>query len=726
MALELPKAYDPKSVEAHWYQFWLEHGYFHADVDPTRPAYCITIPPPNVTGELHMGHALQHSVHDLIIRWKRMQGFNALCLPGTDHASISTQMKVVQQLAREGLSRYDLGREKFVERCWEWTEKYGGAILNQLKSLGCSYDWRRIRFTLDPGYYRAVLTAFVHFYDRGWIYRGLRVVNWCPECQTTVSDLEVVHKTVESSLWRIRYPAEDGGEGIIVATTRPETMLGDTAVAVSPKDERYQGRVGKRVVLPLVNRVIPIVADEFVDPEFGTGAVKVTPAHDPNDFDIGQRHALPSIIVIGKDGRMTAEAGAYAGLDRLEARQQIVATLEAEGLLVSLEPYSHSVGHHDKCDTVVEPLAMEQWFMRMRELADLALQQIREGKVGFVPERFTGAEIQWLENIRDWNISRQLWWGQRIPVWTCSACGEVIVQVDPPETCTRCGKETLEQDPDVFDTWFSSALWPFATLGWPDTTPELEYFYPTDLMITGRDILYLWIARMMMCSGEFLGKEPFREVMVHPTVMTHEGKRMSKSLGTGIDPLELTAEYGTDATRFGLVYQCGGSQDIRFSRDRLEMSRNFCNKLWNASRFVLMNLGDRPREQVTGPPAVATDLPLADRWVLSRLERTVAAVNEALQTLAVDDAAQRIYNFVWDEFCDWYVELAKPRLMASSGPLPDEEGPHEESNPDVRGVLLYVLERTLRLAHPFMPFITEAIWQSLPGAGESLMIARYP
>jgi valyl-tRNA synthetase len=716
MSQELPKSYDPKSVESRWYQYWMERGYFHADVDPARPAYCITIPPPNVTGELHMGHALQHSIHDLIIRWKRMQGLNTLCLPGTDHASISTQIKVVQQLRSEGIDWRALGREKFLERCWQWTEKFGGAILSQLKSLGCSYDWRRTRFTLDDAYYRAVLTAFVHFYERGWVYRGLRVVNWCPTCQTTVSDLEVEHKMVDSHLWQIRYPAEDGGEGVVVATTRPETMLGDTGVAVNPADDRYRDRAGARVRLPLMDRLIPIVADDFVDREFGTGAVKVTPAHDPNDFEIGQRHGLPSIVVIDKERRMTAEAGRFAGLEQTEARRQVVAALEEQGHLVGTEPYQHSVGHHDKCGTRLEPLALEQWFVRMRELADLALKQIREGRVTFEPERFTAAEVQWLEKIRDWNVSRQLWWGQRIPVWTCDACGAEIVQVDAPETCTKCGGGALTQDPDVFDTWFSSALWPFATLGWPEETPELAYFYPTDLMITGRDILFLWIARMMYCSEEFMGQEPFRRVLVHPTVMNHEGKRMSKSLGTGIDPLELTAEYGTDATRFGLVYQCGGSQDIRFQRDRLEMSRNFCNKIWNASRFVLMNL---PPGSASVPPAsvpASSDLELADRWILSRLERAVAFVNEALERLAVDEAAQRIYAFIWDEFCDWYVELAKPRLT----------GGDAEAAERVRGLLTTVLERSLRLAHPFMPFITEAIWQSLPGAGESIMIAPYP
>jgi valyl-tRNA synthetase len=712
MSQELSKQYDPKAVEATWYQCWLERGYFHADVDPARPAFCITIPPPNVTGELHMGHALQHSIHDLIIRWKRMQGLNTLCLPGTDHASISTQMKVVQQLRSEGIDWRALGREKFLERCWQWTEKYGGAILGQLKSLGCSYDWRRTRFTLDDGYYRAVLTAFVHFYERGWVYRGLRVVNWCPTCQTTVSDLEVEHKPVDSHLWHIRYPAEDGGEGVVVATTRPETMLGDTAVAVNPADDRYRSRVGTRVRLPLMERLIPIVADDFVDREFGTGAVKVTPAHDPNDFEIGQRHGLPSVVVIDPERRMTAEAGRFAGLEQTEARKQVVAALEEQGLLVGTEPYQHQVGHHDKCGTLLEPLAMEQWFVRMRELADLALKEIHEGRVTFTPERFRTAEVQWLEKIRDWNISRQLWWGQRIPVWTCEGCGEVIVQVEAPAACPKCGAGALTQDPDVFDTWFSSALWPFATLGWPEETPELSYFYPTDLMITGRDILFLWIARMMYCSEEFLGKEPFRRVLVHPTVQNHEGKRMSKSLGTGIDPLDLTAEYGTDATRFGLVYQCGGSQDIRFQRDRLEMCRNFCTKLWNVSRFVLMNLGDQQASVPSRPPG---DLELADRFILSRLEKAVAAVNGALDRLAVDEAAQRIYSFVWDELCDVYVERAKPRLA-----LGGTAATH------VREMLLYVLERSLRLAHPFMPFITEEIWQRLPHQGETIMKADYP
>jgi valyl-tRNA synthetase len=715
MKTDLPTKYDPQAVEKHWYDFWLERGYFHADVAPGRPKYCITIPPPNVTGELHMGHALQHSIHDLIIRWKRMQGFNTLCLPGTDHASISTQMKVVQQLQQEGLSRHDLGREKFIERCWQWTEKYGGTILSQLKSLGCSYDWRRTRFTLDDAYCRAVLTAFVHYYERGWIYRGHRVIQWCIECQTTVSDLEMVHKEITSSLWHLRYPAADGDGEIVVATTRPETMLGDTAVAVHPGDDRYRDMVGRELMLPLMNRRIPVVADEHVNPEFGTGAVKVTPAHDPNDFEIGQRHGLPQLIVIGTDGKMTSEAGEYAGLDRQAARRRVEEDLREGGFLVKIEEHTHQVGHHDRCDTILEPLLMEQWFVKMRELADMALAQIRRDEVRFIPERYAAQEIQWLENIRDWNISRQLWWGQRVPVWTCEACGKVIVQADAPENCTGCNSAQLRQDEDVLDTWFSSALWPFATLGWPEVTPELEYFYPTDLMITARDILYLWIARMMYCSQEFMGTIPFRDVLVHPTVQTHEGKRMSKSLGTGIDPLDLTERFGTDATRFGLYYQCGGSQDIRFTEERLEMARNFCNKLWNASRFVLMNLADEePPAPAAAELARGGGLEPADRWILSRLQRAVADVTAALGAYAVDDAAQRIYSFVWDEFCDWYVELAKPRLSA----------PGESIDP--RRVLLHVLESTLRLAHPFMPFITEALWQSLPGTGESIMIARYP
>jgi len=774
MAQELPKNYDPAELERKQYAFWQERGYFDAPVTPGKPSFCVTIPPPNVTGELHLGHALQHTIHDLVIRRKRMQGFTTLCVPGTDHAGIGTQMKVEQALKAEGLDRWALGREGFVDRAREWTLKYGGTILSQLKSLGCSYDWSRTRFTLDEfveqgpetadwaldklytqgGYARAVLTSFVHFFNRGWMYRAERIVNWCPHCRTTVSDLEVEHRDVASHLWHLRYPAADGGEGLVVATTRPETMLGDTGVAVAPSDERYQALVGKSLRLPLLDREIPVVADHHVDPEFGSGAVKVTPAHDPNDWEISQRHPalLPAITVMDDLGRMTEAAGPYAGLPREAARKRVLADLEALGLLVRVEDYSHSVGHHDRCSTVIEPLLKLQWWADCSDLASQSLAAIRSGRVRFTPERFTQMETDWLESIRPWCVSRQLWWGHRIPLHYCLACDEAVTRdehgalqvgqaaqpiasVEPPQSCPRCGGGALEQDPDVLDTWFSSALWPHATLGWPQDTPELGYFYPTDLMITGRDILYLWVARMIMTGEEFLGKEPFREVLVHATVLTEDGKRMSKSLGTGVDPLELIKLYGADATRFGLASLVTDSQDIRFKMlwksggkksvgsgdelakaEQIEQMRNFCTKLWSISRFVLMNLGEaevalRPLEELGG----RDDLELADRWILSRFAAAAASVNDSLDRYALAEASWTLYHFLWDELADWYLELAKNRLRGEDPQL-------------VREVLLAVLEASLRLAHPFLPFISEEIWQSLPGtpADGALMIQKYP
>lgn len=724
---DLAKTYNPKEVESRWYTHWQDHHYFSAPVTPGRPRFSITIPPPNVTGELHMGHALQHAVHDLIVRRKRMQGFNTLCLPGTDHASIGTSVKIEAALKQEGRSRWDLGREQYTERAWEWTRKYGGTILRQLRALGCSYDWSRTRFTLDDGYYRAVVTAFVDFYNRGWVYRGKRVMNWCVTCRTVVSDLEVQHQEVTSHLWHLRYPAADGRGEVIVATTRPETMLGDTGIAVHPGDERYAAQVGRRFTLPLMGREIPMVADHYVDPSFGSGAVKVTPAHDPNDFEIGRRHDLPQVEVIGPDGKMTEAAGRFAGLDRLQARAQVVEALEAEGCVEKIEPYTHAVGHHDRCGTVLEPLLSEQWFVKMEELAGLALREMDEGRVRFTPERFAPMVREWLENIRDWCVSRQLWWGQRIPVYTCQACGAEVAAVEAPAACEKCGGAAPEQDPDVLDTWFSSGLWPIATLGWPEATPELEYFYPTDLMITGRDILYLWIARMIMMGEHFVGAEPFREVLVHATVMTAEGRRMSKSLGTGVDPLMLLELYGADATRFALTSLVTETQDIRFKVDwegeqaraeQCEAARNFCTKLWNISRFTLMNLGGT---EAAPAPALhpleelpLEQLELADRWILSRYAATAAAVNDALDRHALGEASWTLYHFVWDDLADWYLELAKWRFREAGESV------------DVRVPLLAVLEATLRLAHPFLPFITEELWQALPGTGESLMVAPYP
>ena len=720
-ASDLPKTYDPHAVEGKWYQFWDNAGYFHAEVDSPRPRYCITIPPPNVTGSLHMGHALQHAIHDLLARWQRMSGKETLVLPGTDHAGIPTQMKVERELAQEGVSRQELGREKFLERMWQWREKYGGAILKQLRALGCSYDWRRERFTLDEGYYRAVLTAFVHFYHRGWIYRGERVVNWCPECRTTVSDLEVEHREVRGKLWHVRYPAADGSTSVVVATTRPETMLGDTAIGVHPEDPRYRGLRGKNFILPLMNREIPVVEDAvLVDPEFGTGAVKITPAHDPNDFEAGQRNHLPGITVIGKDARMTEEAGPYAGLDRYQARAAIVRELEAQGLLVEIEDYEYSIGHHDKCGTAIEPLLSDQWFVAMRELAELAKKSLSRGEIEYIPDRFLGYTLGWLDNLRDWNISRQIWWGHRIPAWVCADCGELTVQVDAPQCCCACGCDSIEQVPDVLDTWFSSALWPFAVLGWPEETPDLERFHPTDLLITGRDILYLWVVRMVMTSLEFTGKVPFCRVLVHPTILNWEGRRMSKSLGTGVDPMDLITSYGADATRFGLLVQCSSGQDVRFTEERIEMSRNFANKIWNAARLVRMNLDDaayaRARAAWPDPRRLAGDGSLADRWILSRLEATTQAVTAALGDYRVDEAARALYDFFWGELCDWCLEIAKPALR----------GDDAQAKARAQDVLVYAFERTLRLLHPFMPFITEELWQALPHEGESVMVAPWP
>jgi valyl-tRNA synthetase len=723
----LAKSYEPGSIEKTWYDFWFKKGYFRPEFRPDGIPFTITIPPPNVTGELHMGHALQHAIHDAMIRFKRMQGFRTLCLPGTDHAGIGTQMKVEQQIwETEKKTRHDLGRKELLKRIWAWKEKYGSTIFRQLRDLGCSYDWSRERFTMDEGYARAVLETFVRFYEKGWIYRGKRMVNWCPACGTVISDLEVEEKEIQSHLWHIRYPGVKGSPDVVVATTRPETMLGDTAVAVHPFDERWQDAIGKQVMLPLMDRTLPIVADEYADPEMGSGAVKITPAHDPNDNEVGKRHNLSEILVIGLDGNMTENAGAYAGQNRYDCRRAVVAALDELGLLVKVENHAHAVPHHDRCGTVIEPLPMEQWFVSMRDLADLILPVLRDKKIEYVPDRFREYSIEWLENIRDWCISRQLWWGHRIPVWTCEECSEIMVCVDDPEICSACGGQKLLQDPDVLDTWFSSALWPFATMGWPDQTKDLTTHHPTDLMITGRDILYLWVIRMIMTAEEFLGQLPFKTVLVHPTVQTRDGKRMSKSLGTGIDPVELINRYGADATRLSLLYQCGNAQDIRFDADVkdnklqaspiAEMCRNFCNKIWNAARFVQMNMTER---DINDPalrrlPEDISDL--ADRWILSLYHRTVIQVTRALETYRFDEAARGLYEFVWSAYCDWYVEMAKVRL----------NGDDAKAREHVQSILCVVLEGTLRLMHPIAPFISEALWQKFPHEGEALIIASWP
>jgi valyl-tRNA synthetase len=712
---EIPKAYDPKACEGKLYKFWEERGYFGADPNADRPKYCITIPPPNITGELHLGHALQHAIHDALVRWKRMSGYETLCLPGMDHASIATHKQVEAELRKEGLSRFDLGREKFLERAWAWKEEYGGKILDQLKALGCSYDWPRLRFTLDDHYADAVLEVFVRMYNKGWIYRGLRVTNWCPGCHTAISDLEVEHKEVAGHLWHIAYPARDGSFELVVATTRPETMLGDTAVSVHPSDSRYKAYVGKTVILPLMERELPVIADAYVDMEFGTGCLKITPAHDPNDFEIGETHNLPQVTVIGTDARMTEEAGEFAGLDRFEARDRVVAALEGKGLIREIEDYSHSVGHCARCGTMIEPLLSLQWFVAMKDLAKLALDAIPGGKnqeiVEYIPDRYARLTQEWLENIRDWCISRQLWWGHRIPMWYCEACEEPVASKTRPEECPKCGKGDFKQDEDILDTWFSSALWPFVVLGWPDDTPELKAFYPTDIMITARDILYLWVARMIMTSLEYDGRIPFREVFVHATILDKHGRRMSRTLGTGVDPVDLKENYGADATRLGLLLMAAKGQDIRFGVERIEQARNFANKLWNATRFILLT--------VPGGPAQAQELKTARslplRWIRSRLAATIEQVSEAIADYRFDDAANSIYTFVWSEFCDWYLETAKTHLDAGG------EGAQEAASG-----IVSILEETLRLLHPFMPYITEELWQLITQGDGSIMVADYP
>ncbi len=706
----LPKTYDPSGVEEKWYARWTEAGYFHAEPDPSRPKYSITIPPPNVTGSLHIGHALCYSIHDVLVRWKRMQGYNTLCLPGTDHAGIATQKKVADKLAKEGLSRIEIGREEFLKRTWEWKEQYGGQIIRQFKKLGFSFDWERERFTMDKGYADAVLETFVRLFDKGYIYKGARVINWCPRCASAISDLEVEYKEQEGHFWHYNYPLEDGSGFVTIATTRPETMLGDTAVAVNSTDERYAGLVGKKLRLPLTDRVIPIIADDYVDKEFGTGCVKITPSHDPNDFEMGLRHNLPQITVIAPDGTMTEACGKYAGMDRYEARAEIVKDLEGLGLMVKIEDYTHQVGTCQRCGTTIEPLLSEQWFCRMKELAAPAIEAVRSGRITFWPKRYEKGYIEWLENVRDWCISRQLWWGHRIPVYKCSACGRFTASKTGVEACPDCGGH-VEQETDVLDTWFSSALWPFATLGWPEETPLLKAFFPTDVLITARDIINLWVARMIFSSLEYMNDIPFRDVYIYATVQDEKGRRMSKSLGTGVDPLEMIEKYGADALRYSLISQAGKTQDIRFSEKRVEIVSRFCNKIWNASRFVFMNSeGFRAEDYGLYKDRFTAE----DKWIISRLQKTAARANSALSTYDMDDAAKAIHDFIWNDFCDWYIELSKDRLRG-------------EDRDVVSWTLCYVLEASMRLMHPVMPFITEEIWQVLCGGpGRSIMVMPYP
>ncbi len=707
----LPKTYNPKTVEKRWYDYWLEKGYFAPAEELTREPFSIVMPPPNVTGSLHLGHALNNTLQDILIRWRRMQGYSVLWLPGTDHAGIATQARVEESLAQQGISRHDLGREAFLEKVWEWKNLYGSTITNQLKMLGASCDWSRERFTMDEGCSRAVREVFVRLFEKGLIYRGDYIINWCPRCHTTISDIEVEHIESEGNLYYIKYPFQDGEGYLTVATTRPETMLGDTGVAVNPADERYREHIGKNVVLPILGRVIPVIADDYVDVEFGTGALKVTPAHDPNDFEMSMRHNLPPVVVINPDGTMSDEAGPYRGLDRYECRRRIVEDLREQGYLLKVENHSHAVGHCYRCNTVIEPMISKQWFVKMKPLAEPAIERVLEGDTVFVPGRFTKIYINWLENIRDWCISRQLWWGHRIPVWYCE-CGEMLCSREDPEVCPHCNSSALTQDPDVLDTWFSSALWPFSTMGWPEDTRDLARFYPTSVLVTGRDIIFFWVARMIFSGLEFMKEVPFYDVMIHGLILDAQGRKMSKSLGNGIDPIEVIEQYGADTLRFSLITGTTPGNDVRFYMDKVENTRNFANKVWNASRFVIMNVDDYERIEL-----LDSDFELADRWILHRLCVTNREVTRFLEQYEIGEAARTLYDFIWDDFCDWYVELAKSRLYRP-------EKPRERKV--AQNILVLVLKDTLKMLHPFMPFITEEIFQHLPEATESIMIEPWP
>lgn len=710
MSKELAKAYEPREVEDRIYDFWLQGGYFHAEVDPEKKPYTIVIPPPNITGQLHMGHALDETIQDILIRFKRMQGYSALWLPGTDHASIATEAKIVEAMKKEGLTKEDVGREGFLERAWDWKAKFGGRIVEQLKKLGSSCDWERERFTLDEGCSEAVKEVFVRLYEKGLIYRGERIINWCPHCKTSISDAEVEFDEHDGNFWHLRYPLTDGTGELRLATTRPETLLGDTAVAVHPDDERYQAYVGKTVTLPLVGREIPVVADEYVEMDFGTGVVKITPAHDPNDFEVGLRHNLPVINVMDEGAVINENGGKYQGMAREEARKAIVKDLDEGGYLVKVEPIKHNVGSCYRCGTVVEPRVSKQWFVKMEPLAKPAIDVVREGKIRLIPERMEKIYYNWMENIKDWCISRQLWWGHRIPAWYCADCGETIVAKNTPEKCPKCGGSHLHQDEDTLDTWFSSALWPFSTLGWPEKTPELSYFYPTDTLVTGYDIIFFWVARMIFSGLEHMGDIPFKTVFFHGLVRDAQGRKMSKSLGNGIDPIEVIEKYGADALRFTLVTGNSPGNDMRFTEEKLESSRNFANKIWNAARFIHMNIDgfDVKNE-------LPESLTLEDQWIVSALNTVTKEVTENLEKYELGIAVQKLYDFIWDQFCDWYIELAKTRLMAK-----------DETSVGARQVLVWTFTSILKLMHPFMPYITEEIWQTMPHEGEALMVADYP
>ncbi len=710
MNTEMPKTYDPASVEHAWYKKWERNGYFHAAPNPDKTPFTIVIPPPNITGKLHMGHALDNTLQDTIIRYKRMSGYETLWLPGTDHASIATEVKIVEALAKEGKTKKDIGREAFLKRAWEWRAEYGGTIVRQLRKMGSSCDWERERFTMDEGCNRAVVRVFKNLYDKGLIYRGNRIINWCPDCKTALSDAEVEYESQDSHLWHVRYDAPDKSYSITVATTRPETMLGDTAIAVHPEDPRYKDIIGKTVVLPIVNREIPIVGDEYCEMEFGTGAVKITPAHDPNDFEVGKRHNLPVLRVFTDDGHVNEEGGKYCGQDRFECRKNIVNDLKESGNLMKIEDYTHNVGTCYRCHTTIETIVSKQWFVDMKPLAEPALEMVRSGKVKFVPERFDKNYYHWMENIRDWCISRQLWWGHRIPVYYCDDCGGTFCEETAPKACPHCGGK-LRQDEDVLDTWFSSGLWPFSTLGWPEKTEELKYFYPTDTLVTGYDIITFWISRMITFAAEVMKEEPFKTVYVHGLVRDSLGRKMSKSLGNGIDPLDIIEKYGADSLRFSLVTGNAAGNDMRFYTEKVEAARNFCNKVYNAARFVLMNI-----DEDTKPVFDENKLSIVDKWILAQLDRTIRDVTANLDAYELNLAAEKIYDFIWGTLCDWYIELSKPSLYSDDA----------EEKRRVSSVLLYVLSTSMKLLHPFMPFITEELYQQLPGHEETIMLCDWP
>ena len=714
MSKELAKTYDPKGIEDRLYKKWMDNGYFHAKVNPDKKPFTIVMPPPNVTGQLHMGHALDETMQDILIRFKRMQGYEALWQPGTDHAAIATEVKVTEKLRKEGIDKNEIGRDEFMKHAWAWKEEYGGKIINQLKKLGASADWERERFTMDEGCSKAVQEVFIRLYEKGYIYKGSRIINWCPVCQTSISDAEVVHEDQDGFFWHINYPiVGEEGRFVEIATTRPETLLGDTAVAVNPEDERYKDLVGKMLKLPLTDREIPVIADEYVDKEFGTGCVKITPAHDPNDFEVGRRHNLEEINILNDDATINSLGGKYAGMDRYEARKAMVEDLKEQGLLVKVVPHNHSVGTHDRCGTTVEPMIKPQWFVKMSEMAKAAIKTLDDGNLQFVPARFDKTYLHWLENIRDWCISRQIWWGHRIPAYYCDECGEVVVGHGAPEKCPKCGCTHFTQDEDTLDTWFSSALWPFSTLGWPDKTEDLDYFYPTDVLVTGYDIIFFWVIRMVFSGYAHTGKAPFHTVFIHGLVRDSQGRKMSKSLGNGIDPLEIIDQYGADALRMTLMTGNAPGNDMRFYNERVEASRNFANKVWNASRFIMMNLGDKELKK----PADFTVRP-ADRWIMSKCNNLVKDVTENMDKFELGIALSKIYDFLWDEFCDWYIEIAKYRIYHA------EEDPQGAN--DALWTLKEVLKKSLKLLHPYMPFVTEEIYSKLVPEEESLMMSDWP